>query len=126
MQIQSFIKWIFKQTFQCDLAEPCYPGARCVNLRPGYRCGPCPPGYTGSPGVEGAGIEEAHRNKQRCYDINECNDGRNGGCASNSQCVNTEVSQNSDNQPVKFAIIQTVWNLKYIHKQLLSINILEC
>lgn len=99
MEYQSFI-WILK-ILQCDLAEPCYPGARCVNLRPGYRCGPCPPGYTGSPGVEGAGIEEAHRNKQRCYDINECNDGRNGGCASNSQCVNTEVSQNNNNQTIK-------------------------
>ncbi|XP_046661540.1 cartilage oligomeric matrix protein [Homalodisca vitripennis] len=77
---------------ECDLAEPCFPGARCVNLRPGYRCGPCPAGYTGSRGVEGAGIEEARRNKQRCQDIDECNDGRNGGCAANSLCINTEGS----------------------------------
>lgn len=41
--------------------------------------------------MEGVGLEIAHRNKQRCHDINECQDGRNGGCAPNSVCINTEV-----------------------------------
>lgn len=77
--------------FQCDLAEPCDPRVRCTNLNPGFRCDPCPPGYTGSAGVEGIGLEEAYRNRQQCYDIDECNDGRNGGCAQNSICNNVEV-----------------------------------
>jgi len=77
--------------FQCDLAEPCDLRVRCINLNPGFRCDPCPPGYTGSAGVEGIGLEEAYHNRQQCYDIDECNDGRNGGCAPNSICVNVEV-----------------------------------
>lgn len=89
------IFFFFFNTFtisQCDLAEPCFPGAHCTNLRPGYRCGPCPAGYTGSPGTEGAGLEMARRNKQRCYDVDECADGHNGGCPPYLLCVNTEVS----------------------------------
>jgi syndecan 4 len=78
-------------TFQCDLAEPCDPRVRCTNLNPGFRCDPCPPGYTGSVGVEGIGLEEAYRKRQQCYDIDECNDGRNGGCTENSICNNIEV-----------------------------------
>lgn len=77
---------------ECDLAEPCDPRVHCTNLNPGFRCGPCPPGFTGSNGMEGVGLDIAHRNKQRCYDINECQDGRNGGCAPNSVCLNTEGS----------------------------------
>ena len=80
---------------QCDLAEPCDPRVHCTNLNPGFRCGPCPPGFTGSNGMEGVGLEIAHRNKQRCHDINECQDGRNGGCAHHSVCINTEVLHHS-------------------------------
>ncbi|MPC21633.1 Thrombospondin-3a [Portunus trituberculatus] len=77
---------------ECDLAFPCDPRVRCTNLSPGFRCESCPPGFTGSVGLQGIGIEFARLNQQRCYDINECNDGRNGGCVDNSQCVNTEGS----------------------------------
>ncbi|PNF41376.1 Thrombospondin-3a [Cryptotermes secundus] len=77
---------------ECDLAEPCDPRVRCTNLNPGFRCDPCPPGFTGSPGVEGIGLEEAYYKRQQCYDIDECNDGRNGGCARNSICNNVEGS----------------------------------
>ncbi|KAF2368679.1 Thrombospondin/cartilage oligomeric matrix protein coiled-coil domain [Trinorchestia longiramus] len=75
---------------ECDLAQPCDPRVRCSNLSPGFRCNACPPGFTGSQGMQGVGIEFATANRQRCYDINECNDGRNGGCIENSICVNTE------------------------------------
>lgn len=77
---------------QCDLAMPCDPRVRCNNMSPGFRCDPCPPGFTGSQGLQGIGVEFATKNRQRCYDINECNDGRNGRCVINSHCVNTEVS----------------------------------
>lgn len=30
--------------------------------------------------------------KKRCHDVNECDDGRNGGCVENSQCINTQGS----------------------------------
>lgn len=72
------------------MAEPCDPYVRCDNLQPGYRCGPCPAGFTGSRGVSGVGLEEAIRQRQRCIDINECEDG--SICPSHSQCTNTEVS----------------------------------
>ncbi|XP_022191511.2 cartilage oligomeric matrix protein [Nilaparvata lugens] len=77
---------------ECDLAEPCDTRVKCTNLVPGFRCEACPPGFTGSPGLEGVGLEFAHRYRQRCYDIDECADGRNGGCAPNSVCTNTEGS----------------------------------
>ena len=69
---------------------PCDPRTRCVNMNNGFRCDPCPPGYTG-PMVQGVGVEYARMNRQRCTDINECADGRNGGCVPNSRCINTEV-----------------------------------
>uniref|UniRef100_A0A2P2I1C0 Cartilage oligomeric matrix protein-like n=1 Tax=Hirondellea gigas TaxID=1518452 RepID=A0A2P2I1C0_9CRUS len=75
---------------ECDMAMPCDPRVRCSNLSPGFRCDPCPPGFTGSQGIHGIGIEFANNNRQRCYDINECNDGYNAGCVDNSHCVNTE------------------------------------
>ncbi|XP_067003820.1 cartilage oligomeric matrix protein [Anabrus simplex] len=75
---------------ECDLAEPCDPRVRCTNLNPGFRCDPCPAGFTGSSGMEGIGIEGIRR--QQCYDIDECADGNNGGCASNSVCTNLEGS----------------------------------
>ncbi|XP_037081699.1 cartilage oligomeric matrix protein-like isoform X2 [Pollicipes pollicipes] len=74
---------------ECARALPCDPRVRCQNLPGGYRCGPCPPGMTGSQGVQGVGLEYARYNHQRCYDINECEEGR---CVANSQCVNTEGS----------------------------------
>lgn len=77
---------------ECDLATPCDPRTRCRNLSPGFRCDPCPPGFTGSQGLQGIGLEFARNNRQRCYDINECNDGYNGGCVDNSICVNVEGS----------------------------------
>ncbi|XP_063227789.1 cartilage oligomeric matrix protein [Bacillus rossius redtenbacheri] len=77
---------------ECDLAEPCDPRARCTNLSPGFRCAPCPAGFTGSSGMEGVGLEVARRNKQRCHDIDECADGRNGGCVPRSACINTQGS----------------------------------
>jgi hypothetical protein len=63
---------------------------RCHNLSPGFRCDPCPAGFTGA-GVQGAGLEDARRARQQCSDIDECADGRNGGCVPNSQCLNSEV-----------------------------------
>lgn len=73
------------------MAIPCDPvRSRCVNLMNGFRCDPCPPGFTG-PAVQGVGLDYARANRQRCVDINECNDGRNGGCVPNSQCINTEA-----------------------------------
>lgn len=70
---------------------PCDPRVRCVNMMTGFRCDPCPAGFTG-PNVQGVGLDYARANRQRCTDINECNDGRNGGCVPNSQCINTEGS----------------------------------
>lgn len=78
--------------FQCDLGKPCDENVQCQNTVPGYRCGPCPPGFTGSTGTQGFGLEEAERKRERCYDIDECADGRNGGCVPNSECINIEGS----------------------------------
>lgn len=76
---------------ECDLADPCDVAATCYNLVPGFRCGPCPNGYTGSNGFTGVGLDYAARQRQVCYDINEC-EHRNGGCVENSVCVNTDGS----------------------------------
>ncbi|XP_072904312.1 thrombospondin-4a [Hemitrygon akajei] len=72
---------------ECQIS-PCSAGVRCVNTVPGYKCEDCPAGYTGG-SVQGVGLEYARLNKQVCVDIDECSDGRNGGCAPNSQCINT-------------------------------------
>lgn len=74
---------------ECELADPCYPGVRCVNLHPGYKCDPCPTGYVG-PLVEGVGAEMAREQKQVCSDVNEC-ESNNGDCDPHSECINTEV-----------------------------------
>ena len=81
------------------MAEPCDPRCQCTNLQPGYRCEPCPSGFTDGSGgnnkagvVQGVGLEFARTHKQQCYELNECNDGRNGGCVPNSECVNTDGS----------------------------------
>ncbi|XP_076356143.1 cartilage oligomeric matrix protein-like [Tachypleus tridentatus] len=76
---------------ECDLAGPCHPAASCKNTSPGFRCDPCPQGYTGRR-VEGVGLEYAQNIRQLCLDVNECDDGKNGGCVENSQCINTEGS----------------------------------
>ncbi|CAH0550359.1 unnamed protein product [Brassicogethes aeneus] len=75
---------------ECDLVQPCDPNVECFNLSPGYRCGSCPAGFTGSSDVQGVGVEEAARNRQRCVDIDECAMGR--VCVEHSQCINTEGS----------------------------------
>uniref|UniRef100_H3B6D0 Thrombospondin 4 n=1 Tax=Latimeria chalumnae TaxID=7897 RepID=H3B6D0_LATCH len=72
---------------ECQV-NPCFRGVRCVNTVPGFRCESCPVGYIG-PIVQGAGINYAKANKQVCSDLDECSSGRNGGCVSNSQCINT-------------------------------------
>ncbi|XP_040196487.1 thrombospondin-4 [Rana temporaria] len=78
---------ICTDTDECRL-NPCFPGVRCINTIPGFRCESCPPGYTG-PIVQGVGTTYARQNKQICLDINECENGRNGGCVTNSICTNT-------------------------------------
>ncbi|XP_059474504.1 cartilage oligomeric matrix protein [Neocloeon triangulifer] len=77
---------------ECELARPCDPRVRCHNLSPGFRCDACPTGFTGSGGAQGVGLDDARRVRQQCKDIDECADGRNGGCVPNSQCVNSEGS----------------------------------
>ncbi|CAG0916319.1 unnamed protein product [Notodromas monacha] len=76
---------------ECDLGRPCDPRVRCTNTMPGYRCDQCPTGFTGSPGIQGIGLEFAETRRQICYDINEC-ETNNGGCVTNSQCINSEGS----------------------------------
>ncbi|XP_078702279.1 cartilage oligomeric matrix protein-like isoform X1 [Branchiostoma floridae x Branchiostoma belcheri] len=73
---------------ECRVATPCSVLTTCQNLSPGFRCRSCPRGYTGNK-VEGVGVEFALRNRQVCRDLNECNDGNNGGCVPNSVCTNT-------------------------------------
>ncbi|CAL7945170.1 unnamed protein product [Xylocopa violacea] len=75
---------------ECEVAHPCHPKVQCINLQPGFRCESCPLGYNGTT-TEGIGLEDAINKKQRCEDINECED-NNGGCSPNVQCVNTEGS----------------------------------
>ncbi|XP_005091776.1 cartilage oligomeric matrix protein [Aplysia californica] len=77
---------------ECQLSRPCDRLATCENLTPGFTCSACPPGYS-SPPVQGLGIEVAQRVKQVCTDINECEDGQNGGCVENSVCINTPGSR---------------------------------
>lgn len=88
----NFVVCLKLYQLQCDLAEPCDPRQQCFNLSPGYRCGPCPAGFKTTRVVTGAGIDHARRYRQQCEDVNECEDGRNGGCARNSICINTEVN----------------------------------
>ena len=45
----------------------------------------------GSTGFTGVGLDFAARQRQVCYDINEC-ENNNGGCVENSVCVNTDGS----------------------------------
>uniref|UniRef100_A0A8C7BMP7 Thrombospondin-3 n=1 Tax=Neovison vison TaxID=452646 RepID=A0A8C7BMP7_NEOVI len=73
---------------ECAHADPCFPGASCVNTVPGFHCEACPRGYKGTR-VSGVGIDYARASKQVCNDVDECNDGNNGGCDPNSVCTNT-------------------------------------
>ncbi|XP_076216251.1 thrombospondin-3 [Aptenodytes patagonicus] len=73
---------------ECSHANPCFPGSKCINTAPGFRCEPCPRGYRGNT-VSGVGADYARASKQVCTDIDECNDGNNGGCDPNSICTNT-------------------------------------
>nr|KAF6398212.1 thrombospondin 3 [Rousettus aegyptiacus] len=73
---------------ECAHADPCFPGSSCINTMPGFHCEACPRGYKGTR-VSGVGIDYARASKQVCSDIDECNDGNNGGCDPNSICTNT-------------------------------------
>uniref|UniRef100_A0A670JQU4 Thrombospondin 3 n=1 Tax=Podarcis muralis TaxID=64176 RepID=A0A670JQU4_PODMU len=73
---------------ECAHANPCFPGSKCLNTAPGFRCEPCPPGYKGNL-ISGVGADYAKASKQTCTDIDECNDGNNGGCDPNAICTNT-------------------------------------
>ncbi|XP_069624963.1 thrombospondin-3 isoform X1 [Ranitomeya imitator] len=73
---------------ECSHANPCFTGSKCINASPGFRCEACPRGYRGN-SVSGVGVDYAKASKQVCTDIDECNDGNNGGCAANSICTNT-------------------------------------
>ncbi|KAK6464946.1 thrombospondin-3a-like isoform X1 [Huso huso] len=74
-----------KDIDECSLAQPCFPGSRCVNMATGFRCEACPPGYWG-PELSGVGVQFARTHRQECADIDECN---NGACVPNSVCYNT-------------------------------------
>lgn len=99
-----------KDIDECQLVHPCHTPEACQNLSPGFRCDPCPSGYTGN-SVQGIGVEFARKNSQVinlkpnltysdnsfsikiCPDVNECEDGKNGGCVTNSRCINTPGSR---------------------------------
>jgi len=92
--VRLYVSFVSFRLLQCDLDEPCDPRVQCTNLRPGYKCGQCPPGYTTvgpSQGIGAEGTRRTDEGRHRCVDIDECADGRNGGCAPNSLCMNTEV-----------------------------------
>ncbi|XP_029053542.2 cartilage oligomeric matrix protein isoform X1 [Osmia bicornis bicornis] len=91
---------------ECEVAQPCHPGVRCINLRPGFRCEPCPPGFTGS-AIEGVGLDIARSRKQVCHDINEC-EINNGNCNPYMECINTEGSYRCGPCRVGFVGNQTV------------------
>ncbi|XP_013137391.1 PREDICTED: cartilage oligomeric matrix protein [Papilio polytes] len=73
---------------ECDLIRPCDELVSCRNEEGGFTCGPCPAGYAGSAGWRGAGEE---RRRERCIDIDECEDGRTS-CPRGRLCVNTPGS----------------------------------
>uniref|UniRef100_T1IWS2 TSP C-terminal domain-containing protein n=1 Tax=Strigamia maritima TaxID=126957 RepID=T1IWS2_STRMM len=73
---------------ECALARPCDHRVRCHNMKPGFSCDPCPAGFTGRQ-LQGIGLKHE---RQVCTDINECEDGNNGGCGKDVYCVNNEGS----------------------------------
>ncbi|MBN3322731.1 TSP4B protein, partial [Atractosteus spatula] len=79
--------------YNCDDVDecqfnPCFPGVQCINMAPGFRCEACPLGYTGQ-SIQGVGVSYAKTHKQVYHDVDECKGPNNGGCASNSICLNT-------------------------------------
>ncbi|XP_078314791.1 thrombospondin-3-like [Crassostrea virginica] len=78
---------------ECRVHNPCHEMTECINLTPGFKCATCPPGYSGND-VFGVGIENLETLKQVCEDVNECEDGNNGGCVDYSHCTNTLGSFN--------------------------------
>lgn len=76
---------------ECRVFNPCSEMSECINLTPGFRCSNCPTGFSGKD-VFGVGVEGLESLKQVCEDINECEDGRNGGCVAYSHCANTPGS----------------------------------
>ncbi|XP_069506231.1 thrombospondin-3 [Ambystoma mexicanum] len=92
---------------ECSHANPCFFGSKCINTAPGFRCEPCPRGYKGNI-VSGVGVDYAKASKQVCTDIDECNDGNNGGCAANSICTNTVGSFKCGQCKIGFVGNQTV------------------
>jgi len=81
---------------RCDdvnecLYLPCSPHTTCTNLQPGFKCSTCPKGFLGN-STMGIGADFAENIKQICNDIDECNDGKNGGCSVHSTCINTQGS----------------------------------
>ncbi|XP_074650501.1 cartilage oligomeric matrix protein-like [Tubulanus polymorphus] len=76
---------------ECSVSRPCDLLTKCVNTVPGFHCTACPVGFT-SAEIKGIGIKYAEENVQICKDINECEDGENGGCKPHSQCLNTPGS----------------------------------
>ncbi|XP_078527504.1 thrombospondin-3 [Lissotriton helveticus] len=92
---------------ECSYANPCFSGSKCINTAPGFRCEPCPRGYKGNI-VSGVGVEYAKASKQGCTDIDECNDGNNGGCDANSICTNTVGSFKCGPCKIGFVGNQTV------------------
>ncbi|KAH8031748.1 hypothetical protein HPB51_020743 [Rhipicephalus microplus] len=100
---------------RCAHEKPCFPGVTCrnapggglplrtvsrgiprvacVNEYPGFRCGPCPRGFEGDGDHRGVGLAFARGSPQQCRDVDECADGRNGGCVPNSRCINTQGSR---------------------------------
>lgn len=76
---------------ECRYYNPCDPMVSCVNIAPGFYCEECPRGFR-STLIRGIGLEQAQKLRQICQDIDECQDGRNGGCVTNSYCINTAGS----------------------------------
>ncbi|KAH8261248.1 hypothetical protein KR044_005812, partial [Drosophila immigrans] len=66
--------------------NPCHD--ECINLPGSFRCAACPPGYSGD--------------GKYCRDIDECQDGNNGGCSQRPtvSCINTEGSYRCGRCPI--------------------------
>jgi hypothetical protein len=76
---------------ECDIADPCFPGAECIDHDDGYTCLECPSGFTGDT-VRGYDLQDANTLRQVCLDVNECELVANGGCDEQRDCINTEGS----------------------------------
>uniref|UniRef100_UPI00358E7E38 thrombospondin-3a-like n=1 Tax=Myxine glutinosa TaxID=7769 RepID=UPI00358E7E38 len=72
---------------ECKEATPCFHSHLCINSVPGFSCVSCPPGFTDN-GGQGTDISFTKTHQQVCTDIDECDDGRNGGCVADSMCIN--------------------------------------